>query len=383
MTEPLLRVRDLTLAFKHGERENIVADRVSFDIKKGETLALVGESGSGKSMTALSILRLLPPAAQWREDSQILFGGRNLIDLPENELRRVRGAEISMVFQEPMTSLNPLHTIERQIAEVIEIHQGLSKAATRARVLELLTEVGIPEPETRLSSYPHQLSGGQRQRVAFARALVKHPKILLLDEPLAALDKKLRERAQFELVGLRARVGITFIMVTHDQEEAMSMASRIALMHHGKIVQTGSPRELYEAPASRYVADFFGAANLFAGKVVASKGKEVRVESAAAGAMLRGLGAARFSAGQPAAAMVRPEQVRLTREAPQADNVLHGRIVNMVFLGSHHVCQVMLASDKTMLAKLSPAELAAAGSLASGDGVYLSWPAAAARVLPE
>ena len=188
MSEPLLRVENLTLAFRQGAGENVVADRVSFEIKKGETLALVGESGSGKSVSALSILRLLPPSAVWREDLRVLFEDRDLLKLSERELRFVRGSDISMVFQEPMTSLNPLHTIERQIAEVIQLHQDISDKGARTRVIELLSEVGIPEPETRLSSYPHQLSGGQRQRVMIALALANEPKLFIADEPTTALD---------------------------------------------------------------------------------------------------------------------------------------------------------------------------------------------------
>jgi microcin C transport system ATP-binding protein len=249
---PLLRVRNLTLAFKHGERENVVADRVSFDIKKGETLALVGESGSGKSMTALSILRLLPPAAQWREDSEILFGGRNLIDLPENELRKVRGRDISMVFQEPMTSLNPLHTIEQQIAEMIEIHQGLSKSATRARVLELLTEVGIPEPETRLGAYPHQLSGGQRQRVMIALALANEPKLFVADEPTTALDVTVQAQILRLLKSLQARHDMAMLFITHDLGIVRKIADRVCVMKQGKIVEENNVTELFVHPQHPY-----------------------------------------------------------------------------------------------------------------------------------
>jgi microcin C transport system ATP-binding protein len=249
---PLLRVRNLTLAFKHGERENVVADRVSFDIKKGETLALVGESGSGKSMTALSILRLLPPAAQWREDSEILFGGRNLIDLPENELRKVRGRDISMVFQEPMTSLNPLHTIEQQIAEMIEIHQGLSKSATHARVLELLTEVGIPEPETRLGAYPHQLSGGQRQRVMIALALANEPKLFVADEPTTALDVTVQAQILRLLKSLQARHDMAMLFITHDLGIVRKIADRVCVMKQGKIVEENNVTELFAHPQHPY-----------------------------------------------------------------------------------------------------------------------------------
>src|SRR5262249_30899092 len=186
-TDKLLEVRDLSVAFRQGERELLAVDRVSFDIKPRETVALVGESGSGKSVTALSILKLLPGTARHPSGS-VRFKGRELMNLREREIRDVRGNDITIVFQEPMTSLNPLHTVEGQIAEVLELHGGVTGPATRARVIELLAQVGIPDPESRLASYPHQLSGGQRQRVMIALALANEPDLLIADEPTTALD---------------------------------------------------------------------------------------------------------------------------------------------------------------------------------------------------
>src|SRR5436305_1055080 len=178
MTESLLCVDDLSVAFRQAGRETLAVDRVSFDIRKGETVALVGESGSGKSVTALSVLKLLPYPAASHPSGTISFKGRDLLHLPEREIRSVRGDDITIIFQEPMTSLNPLHTIEKQISEILQLHRGLSGAAARTRIVELLTQVGIPEPETRLGSYPHQLSGGQRQRVMIAMALANEPDLL-------------------------------------------------------------------------------------------------------------------------------------------------------------------------------------------------------------
>jgi microcin C transport system ATP-binding protein len=249
---PLLRVENLTLAFRHDEGENVVADRVSFEIKKGETLALVGESGSGKSVTALSILQLLPPAAQWREDSRVIFGGRNLLALSERELRSVRGSDISMVFQEPMTSLNPLHTIERQIAEVIQVHQGLSDRAARTRVIELLSEVGIPEPETRLSAYPHQLSGGQRQRVMIALALANEPKLFIADEPTTALDVTVQAQILRLLKNLQAKHEMAMLFITHDLGIVRKIAGRVSVMKQGKIVEANTVKELFAHPQHPY-----------------------------------------------------------------------------------------------------------------------------------
>ena len=174
-TEPLLTVKDLSIAFGTGERQVLAVDRISFSIKKGETLALVGESGSGKSATALSVMKLLPYPAASHPSGQVIFKGQDLLSLPERKIREIRGADITIIFQEPMTSLNPLHTIERQIGEILLLHRGMTGAPARARILELLTQVGIPNPEIRLKSYPHQLSGGQRQRVMIAMALANEP----------------------------------------------------------------------------------------------------------------------------------------------------------------------------------------------------------------
>ncbi len=173
--EPLLSIRDLSIAFGHGSREVMAADRVSFDIRKGETMALVGESGSGKSVTALSVMKLLPYPAAHHPSGSIKFQGRELLTMPEQQIREVRGNDITIIFQEPMTSLNPLHTIEKQLREILLLHQGLGGEAARARIIELLGQVGIPDPAGRLGSYPHQLSGGQRQRVMIAMALANEP----------------------------------------------------------------------------------------------------------------------------------------------------------------------------------------------------------------
>src|SRR6516165_2690905 len=188
INQPLLDIRDLSVAFQYQNSTSVAVDRISFEIKRGECVALVGESGSGKSVSALSILKLLPYPAASHPSAQIRFNGRDLLELTENEIRSIRGNDISIIFQEPMTSLNPLHTIEDQIGEILHLHHDISAQMTRARTLELLTQVGIPEPETRLQSYPHQLSGGQRQRAMIAMALANEPDLLIADEPTTALD---------------------------------------------------------------------------------------------------------------------------------------------------------------------------------------------------
>ena len=187
-TDKLLTVTDLSVAFGTGAREVLAVDRVSFDIAKGETVALVGESGSGKSVTALSVMKLLPYPAAHHPSGSIRFQGREMLTMDEAEIRKVRGNDITIIFQEPMTSLNPLHTIEKQIGEILLLHKGLSGAQARARTIELLGQVGIPDPAGRLASYPHQLSGGQRQRVMIAMALANEPVLLIADEPTTALD---------------------------------------------------------------------------------------------------------------------------------------------------------------------------------------------------
>src|SRR5262249_26473465 len=213
--DPLLSVRELSVAFGTGSRRVLAVDRVSFDIGQGETMALVGESGSGKSVTALSILKLLPYPSPHHPSGSILFKGRDLLPLSEREMRRVRGDDITIVFQEPMTSLNPLHTIEKQIGEILLLHRGLTGAAARRRILEVLTQVGIPDPETRLGSYPHQLSGGQRQRVMIAMALANEPDLLIADEPTTALDVTVHAQILRLLKELQVRLRTARLLITH------------------------------------------------------------------------------------------------------------------------------------------------------------------------
>src|SRR6202012_1747728 len=208
INQPLLDVRDLSVAFHQPSGVSVAVDRVSFEIKRGECVALVGESGSGKSVSALSILKLLPYPTASHPAGRIHFKGRELIDMSEREIRSLRGNDISIIFQEPMTSLNPLHTIESQIAEIIQLHHPTSKSAARARTLELLNQVGIPDPETRLQSYPHQLSGGQRQRVMIAMALANEPDLLIADEPTTALDVTVQAQILAVLAEIRARLGM-------------------------------------------------------------------------------------------------------------------------------------------------------------------------------
>jgi microcin C transport system ATP-binding protein len=250
--ETLLSVRDLSVAFRASGRETLAVDRVSFDIGKGETLALVGESGSGKSVTALSILKLLPYPAAHHPTGAIIFKGQDFLPLKEREMRRVRGDDITIVFQEPMTSLNPLHTIEKQIGEILLLHRGLTGAAARARIIEVLTQVGIPDPETRLGAYPHQLSGGQRQRVMIAMALANEPDLLIADEPTTALDVTVQAQIIELLKDIKKRLGMSLLFITHDLGIVRKIADRVCVMKEGKIVEQGTVEQVFGAPKHPY-----------------------------------------------------------------------------------------------------------------------------------
>ena len=253
MTVPLLSVRDLSITFG----ANTATRNIGFDIAPGETLALVGESGSGKSVTALSILRLLPPSA--RLTGEIVFKGQDLVTAPPAELRAVRGNDISMIFQEPMSSLNPVHTIERQIGEVLAVHRGLRPNAARARTLELLDAVGIADPRSRLAAYPHQLSGGQRQRVMIAMALANEPDLLVADEPTTALDVTVQAQILTLLKSLQQRLGMAMLFITHDLGIVRSIADRVCVMTNGDIVETGPVSTIFATPQHAYTRHLLAA----------------------------------------------------------------------------------------------------------------------------
>jgi microcin C transport system ATP-binding protein len=252
MSEPLLSVRELSVAFGQGAREVLAVDRVSFDIGKGETVALVGESGSGKSVTALSVMKLLPYPAAHHPSGAISFKGQELLTMPERDIRRVRGNDITIIFQEPMTSLNPLHTIEKQISEILLLHRGMTGEAARARIIELLNHVGIPDPATRLGSYPHQLSGGQRQRVMIAMALANEPDLLIADEPTTALDVTVQAQILKLLKDTQVRLGMSMLFITHDLGIVRKLADRVCVMNHGKIVEQGAVERVFTAPEHPY-----------------------------------------------------------------------------------------------------------------------------------
>ncbi|MEH2563854.1 ABC transporter ATP-binding protein [Bradyrhizobium sp. AZCC 2289] len=255
INQPLLDIRDLSVAFG----ASVAVDHVSFSIRRGECVALVGESGSGKSVSALSILRLLPYPIASHPSGSIRFKGRDLLGSSEREMRGIRGNDVSIIFQEPMTSLNPLHTIESQIGEILSLHNPVSAATARARTLELLTQVGIPDPQTRLQSYPHQLSGGQRQRVMIAMALANEPDLLIADEPTTALDVTVQAQILALLAEIRTRLGMSLLFITHDLGIVRRIADVVCVMKNGKIVEQGPVEQVFTAPKHPYTRDLLAA----------------------------------------------------------------------------------------------------------------------------
>ncbi|MEM9426652.1 MAG: ABC transporter ATP-binding protein [Pseudomonadota bacterium] len=253
----ILQVRDLNVRFRQDGAVTHAVKGVSFDLAEGETVALVGESGSGKSVTALSTVDLLAASAEIT--GSIHYDGAEMVGADETELRRVRGNDISFIFQEPMTSLNPLHTLDKQLAESLLIHQGLTGSAAEARILELLHEVGIVDPESRLKSYPHQLSGGQRQRVMIAMALANNPKLLIADEPTTALDVTIQAQILDLLARIQKERGMSMLFITHDLGIVRRFADRVNVMKDGEIVEHGETRKIFSAPAHPYTQKLLSA----------------------------------------------------------------------------------------------------------------------------
>ncbi|MEQ1694975.1 MAG: ABC transporter ATP-binding protein [Hyphomicrobiaceae bacterium] len=254
----LLDVRDLSVDFRSGRTESHAVRNVSFRIHKGETVALVGESGSGKTVCALSILRLLTTAAS-HPSGEIFFDGQDLLKRTENDMRSIRGRRVGIIFQEPMTSLNPLQTIEAQVGEVLKIHRGLDDAATRVRVLELMTKVGIRDPEQRLSAFPHELSGGQRQRIMIAIALANEPDLLIADEPTTALDVTIQAQIIELLANLQREMGMAMLLITHDLGIVRRMASRVYVMKSGEVVEQGEMTDVFTNPQNAYTKHLINA----------------------------------------------------------------------------------------------------------------------------
>ena len=255
---PLLDVKGLRTEFRSGGSSFAAVDGISFSLAPGETLGIVGESGCGKSVTSLSIMRLVPNPPGRITSGEIRLEGRNLLDLPESDMRAVRGDDIAMIFQEPMTSLNPVQTVGEQIVEAVQLHRPLGAAEARARALEMLRLVKIPSPETRLDEYPHQLSGGMRQRVMIAMALACDPKLLIADEPTTALDVTIQAQILDLLRDLRERTGAAIMLITHDLGVVAELAHRVIVMYSGRIVEEAPVGLLFADPQHPYTLGLLG-----------------------------------------------------------------------------------------------------------------------------
>ena len=336
---------------------------VDLAVDRGAVLGIVGESGCGKSTLARMLLGLTPPT-----EGSIRLEGQDIRKMDRRALAR----RVQPIFQDPYSSLNPRRSIASIVSLPLEVH-GIPNPKMH-KAIDMLERVGLPP---RLAhNTPGQLSGGQRQRVALARSLVKRPKLLLLDEPLGALDKRLREQTQFELVNLQEKLGVTFIVVTHDQEEAMTMSSRIAVMNHGVIAQTGTPTEIYEYPQSRFVAEFIGSVNMFEGRVVEDQSDHVLIRSEDAGCDLYINHAVSVPSGATVAVAVRPEKIALSKEPPpNADgrNLATGTVREIAYLGDVSIYLVELASGKTVRVTAPNLVRRAEMPITWDDQVYLTW----------
>ncbi|MFP5076292.1 ABC transporter ATP-binding protein [Rhizobium sp. YIM 134829] len=362
-SKPYISFRNVTKKFG----DFTAVNDLSLDIYPREFFALLGASGCGKS----TLLRMLAGFEQ-PTSGEIVLDGQNLAGTPP--YRR----PVNMMFQS--YALFPHMSVEANIAFGLK-QDRMAKSEIAERVKQMLKLVKLEPFATRK---PHQLSGGQRQRVALARSLAKRPKVLLLDEPLGALDKKLREETQFELMDLQQELGLTFVVVTHDQEEAMTMADRIAVMAHGQVVQVATPAEIYEAPNSRFVADFIGDVNIFDGTVTSADGTSVRID-AEAGLAIETLSPERPQPGAKAGFAIRPEKIRVSSKPPAADavNVAEGEIWDIAYLGDMTVFHVKLASGKVVKASLLNAVRAVDDPLGYEQKVWISFDRDAGVVLKD
>jgi peptide/nickel transport system ATP-binding protein len=273
----LLDVRDLCTVFETASAKVRAVDGVSLRIDKGAAVAVVGESGSGKSVTSLSILRLLPSPPGRIERGQVLFQGRDLVQAPERELRALRGKRIAMIFQEPMTSLNPVYTVGQQIGEVLQLHEGMERAAARARAVELLKLVGIPAPESRVDAYPHELSGGMRQRVMIAMAIACRPELLIADEPTTALDVTIQAQILDLLARLRRELGMSILLITHDLGVVAEFVDEVFVMYAGRVVEHARTQQLFEAPLHPYTKGLLASVPGALGGTAQDSGKRRRL----------------------------------------------------------------------------------------------------------
>jgi putrescine transport system ATP-binding protein len=361
MSEAYVRIEGVTKTFG----DAAAVDNVSLEIQRGEIFCLLGGSGSGKT----TLLRMLA-------GFETPTGGRVYID--GQDMTGIAPCErpVNMMFQS--YALFPHMSVEKNVAFGLE-QEKLSRAEVAKRVSQILE---IVKMTAFVARKPHQLSGGQKQRVALARALVKRPKLLLLDEPLGALDRKLREHTQFELLAIQRRLGVTFIVVTHDQEEAMTLASRIGVMNHGQIVQIGTPLDIYEYPQTKFVADFVGSVNLFEGCLVEDEADHVRISSQELGAMVYVDHGISSAPGVTVWVAIRPEKISIDRVSPSAtENIAHGKVKEIAYMGDMSIYIVELDTGKLVRVTLPNVVRRAEDRLTAEESVYLSWHASSPVVL--
>ena len=361
---PFIRIEGLSKEFDGFH----AVDHVNLDIYKGELFAILGGSGCGKT----TLLRMLA-GFETPTGGRILIDGEDMTHVPPYE------RPVNMMFQS--YALFPHMNVEQNVAYGLR-KEGVAKAEIAARVAGMLELVQLGSYAKRR---PHQLSGGQKQRVALARALIKRPKVLLLDEPLAALDRKLREQTQFEIMNIQYKLGITFIVVTHDQEEAMTLATRIAVMDKGRFVQIGTPKEIYEFPSNRFVADFFGTVNLFPGTLSRIEGDTASIDSSEAGAPITAQPRTDLDTGDPVWVAVRPEKISITKERPAGSGltVLKGVVWDLAYYGNLSLYRVRTDSGKIIQVSAQNRIRSAERVVEWDDQVYLSWDRQSSVLLKE
>jgi putrescine transport system ATP-binding protein len=361
-----VRISNLTKKFG----DFVAVDDVSLDIRRGEIFCLLGGSGSGKTTLLRMLAGFESPSA-----GSIRLDGVDMSAIPPYE------RPVNMMFQS--YALFPHMSVEKNVAFGLE-QEGLSRDAIRRQVGEILDIVKMGAYGARK---PHQLSGGQRQRVALARALVKRPKLLLLDEPLAALDKKLREHTQFELLNIQQRLGVTFVVVTHDQEEAMTLGQRLGVMNHGRIAQVGTPSDIYESPATRFVADFIGSVNMFEGQVSGEGSDFVRIRCGELGCEVRAERSVSCARGATVWTAIRPEKITIGREPPAepgaGENAVRGTVREIAYMGDMSIYLVQIESGKLLRVTLPNITRGADRSIGREEHVWLSWHGSSPVVLTE
>jgi len=361
---PIIQIQGVSKHFG----DFVAVDSINLEIQRGEIFSILGASGCGKT----TLLRMLA-GFEVPTGGRILIDGVDLTDEPP--YRR----PLNMMFQS--YAIFPHMTVEQNVAYGLR-KERLPRAEIKSRVTEMLELVQLPQFATRR---PNQLSGGQRQRVALARALVKRPKVLLLDEPLAALDKKLREHTQFELMGIQDRLGITFVVVTHDQEEAMILSNRIAVMNQGRLDQVGTPKEVYEYPNSRFVADFIGTINMFEGLVEDVSGGVIAVRCDSAGATMRALSADAPAVGEKVCLAIRPEKIFISQEEPESEwnTSLRGVVDDLGYFGNLSLYRIRLENGKIVQVSAQNRRRSAERFLEWDDQVFISWRAQSVVVLTK